>query len=94
MDKEGEILSKLDLVIDLARRNESRMNEMNARLNEMNGRLSELSERVARVEGRITDMPISHDFGHLEGRLDEISRRLPIPVGYVPPETQGKRRKA
>lgn len=87
MDKEGEILSKLDLVIDLARRNESRMNEMSARL-------SELSERVARVEGRISDMPISHDFGRLEGRLDEISRRLPIPVGYVPPETQGKRRKA
>jgi hypothetical protein len=80
MDKESEILSKLDLVIDMARRTELRMNE--------------LSERVARVEGRIGDMPTSHDFGRLGGRLDEISRRLPIPVGYAPPETQGKRRKA
>lgn len=43
-------------------------------------------EMQARLEGRIADMPTARDFGRLEGQVEEMARRLPIPLAYTPPE--------
>lgn len=46
---------------------------------------SSLNERMARIEGRMSDMPTARDFGRLEGRVAEMSERLPTTIGYAPP---------
>lgn len=45
-----------------------------------------LRAEVARIDGRISDMPTTRDFGRLEGRVAEMSERLPTMIGYVPPK--------
>lgn len=46
--------------------------------------LSDMSE----LHGQLKKAPTARDFGHLEGRLDEISARLPVPLAYQPPENR------
>jgi hypothetical protein len=48
--------------------------------------LGQLVPMIARIESRIADMPTARDFGRLEGRVAEMSERLPTMIGYNPPE--------
>lgn len=43
-------------------------------------------EQQARIDGRLEEMPNARDFGRLEGKVEEMARRLPIPLAYTPPE--------
>lgn len=54
---------------------------------ELFAKIDLLMMMVARLEGRVSDMPTARDFGRLEGRLEEMSARLPTVVGYTPPRT-------
>jgi len=42
-------------------------------------------ERLARIEGILANSPQAAEFYRLEGRVEELSRRLPTTLAYVPP---------
>ena len=78
----------LQAVHELGQRMERGFAELGQR---MEHGLAEVKADVAEVRGRMSDAPTARDFGRLEGRLDEISRRLPVPLAYQPPEGGRKR---
>ena len=47
-----------------------------------------VSEQVAEVKGRLYDMPTARDFGHIEGRIDQIARPAPA---RTPPQLNRKK---
>ena len=68
---------------------EAGQSDIKATLARLEPLLIRIVEEVGEIKGRMNDAPTARDFGRLEGRLDEISRRLPVPLAYQPPE--GKR---
>lgn len=59
--------------------------DIKATLGRLEPVLMTILQGQARLEGRISDMPTARDFGRLEGRLEEMSRRMPTTIGYSPP---------
>jgi hypothetical protein len=59
---------------------------MNA-IRELAKEMSSMRLELAEIKGRITDMPTARDFGRLEGRVQEMSERLPTTIGYTPPRS-------
>lgn len=94
------ILSKLDLLLRMATdiqaeqrrqadglgRQADQLGRQADQLGRQGDPIAGLRAEVARIDGRISDMPTARDFGRLEGRVAEMSERLPTMIGYAPPK--------
>jgi hypothetical protein len=56
-------------------------------ITDIKGTLATLMQICTRIDARLSDMPTARDFGRLEGRVAEMSERLPTTIGYNPPRT-------
>lgn len=54
-------------------------------LAQQNELLRQQGERITRIEGILANAPQSAEFYRLEGRVEEISRRLPTTLAYTTP---------
>jgi len=86
---------------DLGDRMERRFEQVERRFEQVDRRFEQIERRferseentmalrgeVAEIKGRIADMPTARDFGRLEGRVQEMSERLPTTIGYTPPRS-------
>ena len=64
------------------------LSKVDARFDRLEAGQADLKADLAELKGRMNDAPTARDFGRIEGRLDEISNRLPVSIAYQPP---GKR---
>lgn len=72
-ERETEILSKLDPLIDLARRQDENTRQLDGRVRLLE---REMSEFRGEVRGRLDGM---------SERISDINARLPVPIAYAPP---------
>ncbi|HEY0834406.1 MAG TPA: hypothetical protein VGE72_10905 [Azospirillum sp.] len=79
-----EVLAKIDLLIELVRRQDTRIDRLEAALTESTTSLrkenAELREYIAEFRGEVR--------GRLDGmseRISDVNARLPIPIAYAPP---------
>lgn len=79
-EREVELFTKLDVLMTM-------MRDQAATLAVIQTEQRRQAETLGELKGRIAEMPTARDFGHLEGRLEEISRRLPTTIGYTPPKS-------
>lgn len=47
--------------------------------------LAQLYPMMIRIDERLASVPSAADFHELRGRVEEISRRQPVTIGYTPP---------
>lgn len=64
---------------------ESGQGDIKAALSQLTPMLVRIMEEIAGIKGRLADAPTARDFGRLEGRVAEMSERLPTTIGYRPP---------
>ncbi|MEI8393098.1 MAG: hypothetical protein WCF85_00080 [Rhodospirillaceae bacterium] len=81
--RQGEQLAKQDQ--QFARQDEQLI-AIRATLGRLEPMIIKIMESQARLEGRVEGMPSARDFGHLEGRIDEISARQPTTLAYQSPK--------
>lgn len=90
-EKEAEVLSKIDLLIELVRHQSARTDSIEARLTALAEHVGEVAEDVAEIKGRLFNLPQPPEFYELRGRVEEISRRLPTAIAYAPPTRETSR---
>lgn len=81
--RHGEMLARQGETLT---RHGEQLSGIRSLLGKLETMIVKIMESQARIEGRIEDMPTARDFGHLEGRVDEIGRRQPVTLAYQPPE--------
>lgn len=54
-------------------------------ISEMKSILTQLYPMMIRIDERLASVPSAADFHELRGRVEEISRRQPVTIGYTPP---------
>lgn len=77
-------LSRLEAAVDHVRQDVA---DIKSSLSQLLPMIVKTMETMARLEGRMSDMPTARDFGRLEGRVAEMSERLPTTIGYTPPRS-------
>lgn len=82
----SDILGKPDLLLRMATDILAEQRRQADRMERQSDQIAGLRVEVARIDGRITGMPTARDFGRLEGRVAEMSGRLPTMIGYAPPK--------
>jgi hypothetical protein len=59
---------------------------LRADMADIKGIPGQLVPMIARLDQRLADMPAASEFYELRGRVEELSRRVPVAVGvYQPP---------
>lgn len=94
----GELVHRVERIEGRVERIDDRMkhleggqDDLKTTLGQLMPMLMRILEGQAELRGRIADMPTARDFVRLEGRVAEMSERLPTPLAYQPP-SPGKKR--
>lgn len=83
----GETNGRLARIETMQARQDAAIEHMQRDIADIKALLGQLLPMIARLEGRLADMPTARDFGRLEGRVAEMSERLPTTIGYTPPRS-------
>lgn len=62
----------------------SEVNGLRADVAEIKSTLAQLAPMMIRIDRKLADLPQPAEFYELCGRVEEISRRLPTTLAYVP----------
>jgi len=81
-DAQAGQLTRLEVIQDAMRATQA---DIKGTLGQVMSLLMAMSSDVSEIKGKIADMPTARDFGHLEGRVDELSARLPVTLAYQAP---------
>lgn len=75
-----EVLAKIDLLIELVRRQDARIDRLEAAVGINTEAIAHMREYIAEFRGEVR--------GRLDGmseRISDVNARLPIPIAYAPP---------
>ncbi|WP_448207697.1 hypothetical protein [Azospirillum sp. sgz302134] len=72
-ERDSELLSKIDLLIELARRQDESTRQLDSRVRVLE---REIAEFRGEVRGRLDEM---------SNRIGDVNARLPVPIAYAPP---------
>lgn len=54
--------------------------------------LKQIMSMLIRIDHKVNELPDAREFYELKGRVEEISRHMPMTLAYAPPPESGKKR--